>query len=47
MVTRKSGEEFLISRPTWKTDIIPTPGLEVSIGWDADAPVVLAPLNQE
>ncbi|MBT0958448.1 ABC transporter ATP-binding protein [Alphaproteobacteria bacterium KMM 3653] len=43
LVVREGGEEFLVSRPTWKTDITPTPGLQVSIGWDADAPVVLAP----
>ncbi|UYV36419.1 ABC transporter ATP-binding protein [Rhodobacteraceae bacterium D3-12] len=44
LVTRAGGDEFLLSRPTWKTDITPQPGLEVSIGWDADAPVVLAPV---
>ncbi len=35
--------ELLVSRPTWKTDITPAPGLAVSIGWDRDAGVVLAP----
>jgi len=34
--------EMLVSCPTWKTDITPVSGLAVSIGWDPDAPVVLA-----
>ncbi|MGJ8543895.1 MAG: ABC transporter ATP-binding protein [Sulfitobacter sp.] len=34
--------EMLVSCPTWKTDITPVAGLAVSIGWEPDAPVVLA-----
>ncbi|MBY8975857.1 ABC transporter ATP-binding protein [Rhodobacteraceae bacterium NNCM2] len=35
--------DLLVSCPTWKTGINPEPGLPVSIGWDTDACVVLAP----
>lgn len=43
IVTHDGLGDLLVSRPTWKTDITPTPDLAVSIGWDPDAPVVLAP----
>ena len=43
IVTHPGLGELLVSRPTWKTDITPAPGLAVSIGWDRDAGVVLAP----
>lgn len=43
IVTHEGLGDLLVSRPTWKTDITPTPDLPVSIGWDPDAPVVLAP----
>lgn len=34
--------DLLISCATWQTGITPTPGLEVSVGWDKNACVVLA-----
>ncbi|MBB3995119.1 putative spermidine/putrescine transport system ATP-binding protein [Sulfitobacter undariae] len=42
IVTHKTLGEMLVSCPTWKTDITPVAGLTVSIGWEPDAPVVLA-----
>jgi len=41
IVAQETLGELLISCPTWKTDITPVAGLAVSIGWEADAPVVL------
>ncbi|QYX56180.1 ABC transporter ATP-binding protein [Roseovarius sp. SCSIO 43702] len=34
---------LMVSRPTWKVGVTPKPGLPVSLGWDRDACVVLAP----
>ena len=43
IVTHDSLGELLLSCATWKTGITPKPDLPVSIGWDKDACVVLAP----
>lgn len=43
IVRHESLGELLVSCGTWKSGITPTPGLDVSIGWDRDACVVLAP----
>ena len=33
--------QILVSCPTWKSGIDPTPGLQLSFGWDTDACVIL------
>ena len=43
IVTHDSLGELLLSCATWKTGITPNPDLPVSIGWDKDACVLLAP----
>ena len=43
IVTHDTLGDLLVSCPTWKTDITPAPDLPVSIGWDRDACVLLAP----
>jgi putative spermidine/putrescine transport system ATP-binding protein len=43
IVTHDGLGELLVSCGTWKSGITPEPGLDVSIGWDRDACVVLAP----
>lgn len=43
IVRHESLGDLLVSCGTWKSGVTPTAGLEVSIGWDHDACVVLAP----
>lgn len=43
IVTHEHLGDLLVSCGTWKSGIDPAPGLDVSIGWDPDACVVLAP----
>lgn len=42
IVTHEGLGELLVSCATWQTGITPTPGLDVSVGWDTNACVVLA-----
>lgn len=43
IVTHEGLGDLLVSCATWQTGITPTPGLDVSVGWDKNACVVLAP----
>ena len=42
IVTHETLGDLLVSCPTWKSGLTPEPGLEVSIGWDRDACVLLS-----
>ena len=41
LLTHSGLGQILVSCPTWKSGIDPTPGLQLSFGWDTDACVIL------